>query len=125
MSPDLFVKPAVRPLQLSPRFASFGILSLVFLCGAFAGAVAMNFGIHNRLHRAPFWDPTSKSVYLKTVTKELDLSAQQTAEMESILNDFAKYYQTVLSDGKARIMNILNDDQKRRFEKLLRERPRN
>ena len=45
--------------------------------------------------------------------------------MESILDDFAKYYQTVLSDGRARIFNILTDEQKVKFEKMLKERPRN
>jgi hypothetical protein len=125
MSPDLLAKPIARPFRLSPKFAGFGILSLVFLCGAVAGAVAMNLGAHTILHQRPFWESNPKSDYLKTVKRQLDLSPQQTAEMESILNDFAKYYQTVLSDGKARILNILNDQQKRKFEKMLKERPRN
>ena len=124
MSPDLLAKPMARPVWLSPKLAGFGILSLVFLCGAVAGAVAMNIG-HTTLHQRPFWENNPKSDYLKTVKKELDLSPQQTAEMESVLNDFAKYYQTVLSDGKARILNILNDEQKRKFEKMLKERPHN
>ena len=124
MSPDLLAKPMARPFRLSPKFAGFGILSLVFLCGAVTGAVAMNFG-HTTLHQRPFWESNPRSEFLKTVKRELDLSPQQTAEMESILNDFAKYYQTVLSDGKARILNILNDQQKRKFEKMLKERPRN
>jgi hypothetical protein len=59
------------------------------------------------------------------VTRQLDLTPDQAAQMSSILDDFAKYYQTVLSDGKARIFNILNDEQKRKFEKMLKERPRN
>ena len=79
---------------------------------------------HTSLHPRPFWDNSSKAEYLKMVTRELDLSPTQRAQMESILDDFAKYYQTVLSDGKARIFNILNDEQKAKFEKLLRERPR-
>lgn len=125
MSPDLLAKPMVRPSWLSPKFAGLGILSLVFLCGAVAGAVAMNLGAHSILHQRPFWERNPKSDYLKTVQKELDLSPRQTEEMESILNDFAKYYQTVLSDGKARILNILNDEQKRKFEKMLKQHPRN
>ncbi len=98
---------------------------LVFLCGAVAGAVAMNLGAHERLHPHAFWDNSSKAEYLKSVTKQLDLTPEQAAQMSSILDDFAKYYQTVLSDGKARIFNILNDDQKRKFEKMLKEHPRN
>jgi Spy/CpxP family protein refolding chaperone len=84
----------------------------------------MNLGAHTMLHPHPFWDNTAKTEYLKSVTKQLDLTPDQAAQMSSILDDFAKYYQTVLSDGKARIFNILNDEQKRKFEKMLKERPR-
>jgi hypothetical protein len=80
---------------------------------------------HRMLHPHPFWDNSSKTEYLKSVTKQLDLTPEQAAQMASILDDFAKYYQTVLSDGKARIFNILNEEQKRKFEKMLKERPRN
>jgi Spy/CpxP family protein refolding chaperone len=100
------------------------VLLLVFLCGAVAGALAMNLGAHNMLHPHPFWDNSSRAEYLKSVTKQLDLSPDQATQMASILDDFAKYYQTVLSDGKARIFNILNEEQKRKFEKMLKERPR-
>jgi Spy/CpxP family protein refolding chaperone len=95
-----------------------GILLLVFLCGAVAGAMA-----HASLHHRPFWYPSSKTEYLRSVQRELDLTPEQTQQMESILNDFAKYYQTVLADGKARILNILNPDQRRKFEKMMKERP--
>jgi len=98
---------------------------LVFLCGAVAGAVAMNLGAHTALHPRPFWDNSSKTAYLKVVSRQLDLTAAQRAQMESILDDFAKYYQTVLFDGKARIFSILNEEQRVKFEKMLRERPRN
>lgn len=84
----------------------------------------MNLGAHTVLHPHPFWDNTAKTDYLKSVTKQLDLTPDQAAQMASILDDFAKYYQTVLSDGKARIFNILNDEQKRKFENRLKERPR-
>lgn len=84
----------------------------------------MNLGAHTVLHAHPFWDNTSRTEYLKSVTKQLDLTPEQAAQMSSILDDFAKYYQTVLSDGKARIFNILNEEQKRKFEKMLKERPR-
>ncbi len=118
MSHNLVAHPVAY--RVSPKLAGFGILLLVFLCGAVAGAMA-HASVH---HRRPFWDPTSKVEYLKTVQRELDLTPEQTAQMASILDDFSKYYQTVLSDGKARILNILNPEQRRKFEKLLKERPR-
>ena len=97
------------------------VLTLVFLCGTVVGALAFNLGVHKSLHRAPFWTESGKAVYVERVKKELDLSPAQTEQLESILDDFSKYYRTVLSDGKWRIMQILNDQQKQKFEKLLEE----
>jgi Spy/CpxP family protein refolding chaperone len=125
MSHNLAVRPAAPTFWISPKLAGVGVLLLVFLSGAVAGAVAMNLGAHAALHPRPFWDNSSKTEYLKTVARQLDLTPAQSAQMESILDDFAKYYQTVLSDGRARIFNILTDEQKVKFEKMLKERPRN
>jgi Spy/CpxP family protein refolding chaperone len=123
MSPKLMTSSSTAP-WVSPRTASLGVILLVFLCGAVAGAVAMTLGAHNMLHPAPFWKESAKAEYLRTVQRELDLTPEQTQQMSSILDDFAKYYQTVLSDGKARILNILNDEQKRKFQRMLKERGR-
>ena len=99
-------------------------LTLVFLCGAVAGALIFNLGIHKSLHKAPFWSDAGKTVYLERIKKELDLSPAQTEQMETILDDFAKHYHTVISDGKSRILQILNDGQKRKFERMLQESQR-
>src|SRR5208283_3183880 len=124
MSHNLLEKRTQVQFWESPKFAGAGVLLLVFLCGAAAGAVAMNLGAHAALHPHPFWDNSAKTEYLKSVTKRLDLTPDQAAQMASIVEDFGKYYQTVLSDGKARIFSILNDEQKRKFEQMLKERPR-
>ncbi|HWB95700.1 MAG TPA: hypothetical protein VG672_03335 [Bryobacteraceae bacterium] len=104
--------------------ACFTVLALVFLCGAVVGALAMNLGVHNRLHKAAFWTEAGKAAYLEKVKRELNLTPTQTDQMESILDDFSQYYRTVLSDGKARIMQILNDEQKHKFERLVQESQR-
>ena len=125
MNHNALAKTTAVQFWESPKFAGVGVLLLVFLCGAAAGAVAMNLGAHEALHQShPFWDNSAKTEYLKSVSKRLDLTPDQASQMASILDDFAKYYQTVLSDGKARIFNILNDEQKRKFEQMLKERPR-
>src|SRR5438093_1565149 len=113
MSPDLLAKSSLHASwqHQHPRTACLATLSLVFLCGAVVGALAMNLGFHKPLHRAAFWNETGKAIYLEKVKKELDLTPAQTEQMESILDDFAKYYRTVLSDGKSRIMAILDDNQ--------------
>src|SRR5580700_7074060 len=115
MNHNLLARPAQIQFWESPKFAGVGVLLLVFLCGAAAGAVTMNLA-HTSLHPHAFWDNSAKTEYLKSVTRQLDLTPEQAAQMSSILDDFAKYYQTVLSDGKARILNILNEEQKRKFE---------
>jgi hypothetical protein len=125
MNHNQIAKPTAIQFWESPKFAGAGVLLLVFLVGALAGAVAMNLGAHEVLHPHPFWDNSAKTAYLKSITKQLDLTPEQANQMSSILDDFAKYYQTVLSDGRARIFNILNDKQKRQFEKMLNQRPRN
>ena len=125
MSHNALARPTRTAFWGSPKFAGVGVLALVFLSGAVAGAVAMNLGAHNVLHQKPFWDNTAKTEYLKTIARQLDLTPTQRSQMESILDDFSKYYQTVLSDGRARIFNILNEEQRVKFEKMLKERPRN
>jgi hypothetical protein len=55
MSPNLLEKAAAR--SWDPKVACMVTLTLVFLCGAAAGAVAMNFGVHNRLHQPAFDTP--------------------------------------------------------------------
>jgi hypothetical protein len=104
------------------RLACVLPITLVFLAGVFAGAVGMSVGGHKWLHRSlPFYTEGGKEVSLQRWIKELDLTPQQSQEMAGILDDFGMYYRNVLSDGKARILRILNDDQKRKFDKLLAE----
>jgi len=97
-------------------------ITLVFLTGAIAGAVAMNMGAHKWMHRSvPFWTEGGKTVWLQRWKKELNLTPEQSQEMVTILDDFGTYYRNVLSDGKARILRILNDDQRRKFDRLLED----
>lgn len=108
----------------NPRVACITTLVLVFLCGGVVGAVVFDAAVHRSASKAPFWTDAGKSAYLERVTRDLDLTPAQTEQMETILDDFAKYYRTVLSDGKSRIFQILNEEQKRKFEKVLQEKVR-
>ena len=102
------------------KWASVLTILLVFLTGAIAGAVAMNLGAHKYMHRSvPFWTEGGKEVWLQRWKKDLDLTPEQTQEMTLILDDFGMYYRNVLNDGKARILRLLNEQQKRKFDQLL------
>jgi Spy/CpxP family protein refolding chaperone len=105
-----------------PKVACMVTLTLVFLCGAAAGAVAMNFGVHNLLHQPSFDTTAGRELYFSRMQKELNLTSAQQEQMESILNDFWQYYRTVLSESKFKVEQILTEEQRRKFERILQER---
>ncbi len=101
-------------------------LLAIFLSGAAAGAITMRQFMSPERHRPLYWNPASREYSLEYFTKELDLTSDQQKEMATVLDDFMTYFQTlqaqmddVRATGKQRIMKILNEDQKQRFEKLL------
>src|SRR5215469_541918 len=104
-----------------PRIACALMLALVFLCGAAAGALAMNLGVHRALHQPDFDTPAGKIRFFERMQKELNLTPQQSEQMQSILNDFWQYYRSVLSDSKSRVEQILDENQRRKFEHMLQD----
>ena len=119
MSPDRVALP-LRHSWVGPRVAGISTLLLVFFCGTVVGGLAINLS-HKRLHREAFWTSSGKDAAVARVKKELGLTPAQVEQLESILDDFSKYYTTVLSDGKSRIMQMLDEQQKKKFERLLAE----
>lgn len=103
-----------------PKVTCAVTLALVFLCGAAAGAVAMNLG-HVRLHQAAFDTPAGKAAYFARVQKELNLTPEQSEQMRSVLNDMWQYYRIVITDSKSRVDQLLSADQRRKFDRLLQE----
>jgi Spy/CpxP family protein refolding chaperone len=120
MSPKLLERPTFTRAW-DPRLVCAVTVSLVFLCGAAAGALAMNLGVHNRLHQPAFDTAAGKALYFERMQKDLDLTPAQAEQMQSILNDMWQYYRTVLSDSKARVEQVLTEEQRRKFERLLQE----
>ena len=102
-------------------------LLAVFLSGAAAGALAMRLSVAPERHKGgPWWREGAREISLQRFKKDLDLSPEQTREMERVLDDFMMYYQTlqaqmddVRATGKQRILRLLRDDQKQRFEKMI------
>jgi hypothetical protein len=101
-----------------PRVACAIMLVMVFLCGAGAGALAMNLG-HRSLHQPDFDTPAGKIRFFERMQRELNLTPAQSEQMQSILNDFWQYYRSVLSDSKSRVEQILDEGQRRKFEQML------
>lgn len=117
---------AQAPWQ-NPRVIS--TLVLVFLAGAASGALSMQFGLHQWLHRVvttPAPAPTGDTALLTRFNTELNLSQDQSHKIAAVLADFTPYYkdlQDQLDDlratGRTQILEILNPDQRVRFEKIM------
>jgi len=114
----------VSATVLPPPAERVAILSLVlvFLCGVVFGVVVMSVTGHLRPTRVAAAPADGLSMSVSEWKQGLDLTAEQTVQLTSILDDFARYYDNVLADGNSRIMQILNPEQRRKFEQMLRDR---
>ena len=118
MASDLAAPALPRPTE---KIAIVSFV-LVFLCGAVLGAVVMSFSGHANLHgTTPLAASLATPFSVREWKEELNLTDQQTVQLTSILDDVFRYYDNVLADGNTRIMQILNPEQRRKYEKMLRE----
>ena len=105
------------------------LLLSVFVCGAVAGVVGMRISQRTvSAKQIPYYKESEREISLQRFKKELDLTSEQPAEIEVILDDFMMYYQTlqaqmdeVRSHGKDRIETILDERQRAKFNKMLSE----
>jgi len=111
--------PASRTLD--PKLVCAITLTLVFLAGGVIGALAYDLKVHNRQRTFAFETPEAKALYFDHMQKELNLTPAQAEQMQTVLNDFWQYYRTVLTDGKQRVEQILNEEQRKKFERLLQQ----
>ncbi len=104
-----------------------GILAIVFFCGSAFGAAAMRFYLHNVMDPVgPILVYNGHRMGLSQLDRELNLRDEQKLQVELILDDFAKFYQNieeqreeVSEHGKQKIMELLDDRQRARFDQLL------
>jgi hypothetical protein len=119
MSTNLLERTGIGRSTWNPKLACALALGLVFLVGATAGAMVMDLRAHNR--RPDFDTPAGKIAYFERMQKELDLTPAQSEQIQSVLNDFWQYYRTVLSDSKQRVEQLLTDEQRKKFERILQQ----
>ena len=121
MNVNLLEKPGVA--SWDPRVVCTLALVLVFCTGAAVGALVMDLGVHNRDHprQAAFDTPTGKALYFEKLRKDLDLTPEQSVQIESVLNDFWQYYRAVLGDGRSKVEQLLTPAQRQKFERILAE----
>jgi uncharacterized membrane protein len=107
--------------RLDPRIAVVSVLALVFLCGAVAGALLIDTRLHDRMRPPAFDTPAGKALNFERLRRDLNLTASQAEQVESILEDEWKYYRMVLSDSKSRVEQILTKEQREKFERMLQQ----
>ena len=114
-----------------------GTLVIVFIAGAAAGALAMSLGLHESLHRTqpavaaprvPRGVPSPTDAVLQRFKTGLDLTGDQADKIAMVLDDYRHYYHNlqdqlddVRSTGKERIMQILDAQQRAKFDKIMGE----
>lgn len=110
-----------EPTWHTPRVLA--VLLLVFLCGAAAGALAVRM-FSPRVPAA--WSAGGREWTLDLMKKELQLTPEQAAEIETVLDEFVLYYQNLQgqmddfrAEGKKRILRVLTPEQRARFEKMV------
>jgi len=104
-------------------------LMMVFLAGAASGALWMQLGLHEKLHRTAVSNPApSRETVLQRFNSELGLSQDQSQKIANVLEDYTQYYQSlqdqlddVRATGRTQILQILNPDQRDKFDKLMND----
>jgi hypothetical protein len=105
------------------------IFALIFLCGSAFGAALTRGYLHR--HLPPVRDRHEASIEsaghfgLEKLKTELNLTPEQSQFITQELDDYRKYYQNIEEErldvaehGKQRILDRLNDQQKRKFNDL-------
>lgn len=105
-------------------------LGLVFCCGALAGAVVYKLVSQpvSAKQVAASWKDSTKEQTLTHLKRELRLTPEQAAEIETALDDFSLYYQMlhaqmeeVMATSKSRIDQVLNQEQRKKFSRIMND----
>jgi hypothetical protein len=107
------------------------IVTVIFLCGAAFGSAVTRQYLHSKLFppRQQQAIEVARRVGLSRLKAELNLSPDQEKIVTKELDDYAKYYQNIEEQredvaelGKQRILDVLNDQQKKRFAEIFNRR---
>src|SRR2546423_1594310 len=105
------------------------IVALIFLCGAAVGNAVTRQYLHSKKVPTRATVELAPHVNLGNLKATLNLTPDQEKIVTKELDDYAKYYQNieeqrddVAEHGKQRILDVLNDEQKKRFKAMFKHR---
>lgn len=107
------------PDTVQNKATSMVVIFLVFLAGAAVGAVGMRAQMHRGANHLPAWTEGGKPIVMERWKRELNLTAAQVASIETTLDDFSQYYDNILAEGRHRIVNVLDADQRKKFDSMV------
>lgn len=120
--------------MLDPKVAGckgklLGMVGLIFVSGMVAGAFTMSLAERYWLRPKPLvLDQSEKEMAVQHFNQELDLNEAQARAIEEILDEFIMQqadlmaqFKTSRLSGHDRILEILNEEQRQRFKKVLAE----
>lgn len=102
-------------------------LVLVFLAGIAVGALGMQIGLHEKLHRtvSAASKPNDNDALVQRFKTQLHLTDPQTKQIADVLAEYRPYYRALQdqyddlrSTGRSRIMEVLTEEQRTQFEKM-------
>ncbi len=108
------------PDTATSKASSFLIILLVFLAGAAAGAAVMSAKVDRDARNHITWNDGGKAMVMDRWKRELNLTDEQVLKIESILDDFSKYYDSTLGEGHERIVQVLTPEQVKKFDRMVK-----
>ncbi len=103
--------------------------ALIFLCGALVGAIGITLTTDQSAY-TPAASPQeiNRNLTLSNLSQELSLNDSQRERLRKVLDDYFQYYHAlqdqldeVKASGQEKIMEILTEDQRAKFQKMVTE----
>ncbi len=120
--------------MLDPKCAAsksrlYGFVALIFACGMAVGGLTIHLvDRHRTAKQTAVFNEAEKQMAVAHFSQELDLNTEQAKAIEDILDEFIMQQANLMQQfrssrlsGHDRILQILNEDQRKRFKKVLDE----
>jgi hypothetical protein len=119
----------VDPRAAGCRGKLIGLVTLIFVSGMAAGAFTMNTVDRHWLRpQVLALNQAEKELAVQHFSQELELNPEQAKALEGILDEFIMQQANLIAEfqhsrlsGQNSILRILNEDQRKRFQKVLSE----
>jgi|SRR5712692_4817778 t-SNARE complex subunit (syntaxin) len=120
--------------MLDPKCAAsknrlYGLVALIFVCGLAVGGITIHMADrHWAAKQTAVLTEAEKQAAVEHFRQELELNPEQAKAIEDILDGFIMQQANLMQQfrssrisGHDRILQILNEDQRKRFKKVLDE----